>query len=52
MSLLDDLLKTLDKMVNDQFDSVEFNALLDLPLTMERGRFYVVQNALYTRVTS
>ena len=48
MSLLDDLLKTLDKMVNDQFDSVEFNALLNLPLTMERGRFYVVQNALYT----
>ena len=48
MSLLGDLLKTLDKMVNDQFDSVEFKALLDLPLTMERGRFYVVQNALYT----
>ena len=35
-------------MVNDQFDSVEFKAFLDLPLTMERGRFYVVQNALYT----
>lgn len=48
MSHLGDLLKTLDKMVNDQFDSVEFKALLDLPLTMERGRFYVVQNALYT----
>jgi len=48
MHLLDDLLKTLDKMVNDQFDSVEFKTLLDLPLTMERGRFYVVQNALYT----
>ena len=41
MSHLGDLLKTLDKMVNDQFDSVEFKALLDLPLTMERGRFYV-----------
>ena len=33
-------------MVNDQFDSVEFKAFLDVPLTMERGRFYVVQNAL------
>jgi Iron-containing redox enzyme len=48
MHLLDGLLKTLDKMVNDQFDSVEFKTLLDLPLTMARGRFYVVQNALYT----
>jgi hypothetical protein len=48
MHLLDNLLKTLDKMVNDQFDSIEFKTLLDLPLTMERGRFYVVQNALYT----
>jgi hypothetical protein len=48
MNLLDELLKTLDEMVNAQFDSVEFKSLLDLPLTMERGRFYVVQNAHYT----
>ena len=48
MSLVKDLCVQLDQMVNDQFDSVEFKALLDLPLTMERGRFYVVQNALYT----
>jgi hypothetical protein len=48
MNVLEDLLQTLDKMVNDQFDSPEFKALLDLPLSLERGRFYVVQNALYT----
>jgi len=48
MNLVKDLCAALDQMVNDQFDSVEFKALLDLPLTMERGRFYVVQNALYT----
>jgi len=48
MNVVKDLCGQLDQMVNDQFDSVEFKALLDLPLTMERGRFYVVQNALYT----
>jgi hypothetical protein len=48
MNLVKELCANLDQMVNDQFDSVEFKALLDLPLTMERGRFYVVQNALYT----
>jgi hypothetical protein len=48
MNLVKDLCAELDQMVNDQFDSVEFKALLNLPLTMERGRFYVVQNALYT----
>jgi Iron-containing redox enzyme len=48
MNVLEELLQTLDKMVNDQFDSVEFKTLLDLPLSLERGRFYVVQNALYT----
>jgi pyrroloquinoline quinone (PQQ) biosynthesis protein C len=35
-------------MVNEQFESAEFKSLLDLPLSLERGRFYVVQNALYT----
>jgi hypothetical protein len=48
MNLVGDLLKTLDRMVNEQFDSVEFKSLLDLPLTLERGRFYVLQNAHYT----
>ena len=48
MHLVDDLLGTLDQMVNDQFDSIEFKQFLGVPLTMERGRFYVVQNALYT----
>ncbi len=48
MNFVKDLCAELDQMVNDQFDSVEFKALLDLPLTMERARFYVVQNALYT----
>ena len=48
MSIVDELLMTLDKMVNDQFESQEFKSFLSVPLTMERGRFYVIQNALYT----
>ncbi|HEX9454126.1 MAG TPA: hypothetical protein VGA27_07195, partial [Candidatus Binatia bacterium] len=48
MDLVKDLCGKLDQMVNDQFDSVEFKTFLDVPLTMERARFYVVQNALYT----
>jgi len=48
MSLVKDLCSQLDQMVNDQFESVEFKAFLDVPLTMKRGQFYVVQNALYT----
>jgi hypothetical protein len=48
MNMLSDLLKMLDQMVNDQFESVEFKKFLGVPLTLERGRFYVVQNALYT----
>lgn len=48
MSLVKDLCAQLDQMVNDQFESVEFKAFLDVPLTMKRGQFYVVQNALYT----
>jgi len=39
----------LNGMCNDQFESDEFQDLLSLPLTMERARFYVVQNALYTK---
>ena len=48
MNIVDDLLAQLDKMVNDQFESQEFKSFLSVPLTLERGRFYVVQNALYT----
>jgi len=48
MELVKELCATLDQMVNDQFESVEFKNFLAVPLTMERGRFYVVQNALYT----
>ena len=48
MDMLSDLLKSLDQMVNDQFESIEFKNFLGVPLTLERGRFYVVQNALYT----
>ncbi len=48
MDFIADLLKTLDQMVNDQFESLEFKNFLAVPLTLERGRFYVVQNALYT----
>jgi len=48
MDMLGDLLKILDQMVNDQFESIEFKNFLGVPLTLERGRFYVVQNALYT----
>jgi len=48
MQFVKELCATLDKMVNDQFDSIEFRNFLAVPLTLERGRFYVVQNALYT----
>ena len=48
MNLVSELLKSLDQMVNDQFESIEFKNFLAVPLTLERGRFYVVQNALYT----
>lgn len=48
MNIVDDLLAQLDKMVNEQFESQEFKSFLSVPLTLERGRFYVVQNALYT----
>lgn len=48
MDMLNDLLRSLDQMVNDQFESIEFKNFLGVPLTLERGRFYVVQNALYT----
>jgi hypothetical protein len=48
MSIVRELTMTLDKMVNDQFESLEFKNFFAVPLTMERGRFYVIQNAHYT----
>jgi len=48
MNIVGELLKTLDQMVNDQFESVEFRSLFAVPLTIERARFYVIQSALYT----
>jgi len=48
MSIVSELTMTLDKMVNDQFESLEFKNFFAVPLTLERGRFYVIQNAHYT----
>jgi hypothetical protein len=48
MSLLKELTVRLDRMVNDQFETPEFRHFLSVPLTMARGRFFVVFNALYT----
>ncbi|MCZ6626110.1 MAG: iron-containing redox enzyme family protein [Deltaproteobacteria bacterium] len=44
-----DLQATLDRMVNEQFETPEFKRFLSVPLTMERARFFVLQNALYTK---
>jgi hypothetical protein len=48
MNIVEELTGTLDKMVNEQFESSEFRNFFAVPLTMERGRFYMIQNALYT----
>ena len=48
MDILNELTATLDQMVNDQFESVEFRNFFSVPLTLDRARFYVIQNALYT----
>jgi hypothetical protein len=48
MSILKELTATLDKMVNDQFETPEFKSFFSVPLTLDRARFYVIQNALYT----
>ena len=39
----------LNEMCNHQYETDEFQDLLSLPWTMERGRYYVLQNALYTK---
>jgi hypothetical protein len=44
-----ELLSTLDRMVNEQFETPEFQHFLSVPFTRERARFYMVQNALYTK---
>ena len=43
------LKSTLNEMCKRQFETDEFQDLLSLPWTMERGRYYVIQNALYTK---
>jgi heme oxygenase-like protein len=48
MSIVAELTAALNQMVNDQFASPEFNRLFSLPLTLDRGRFYIIQSALYT----
>lgn len=48
MDIVKELTAALDKMANDQFETPEFKRFFSVPLTMARGRFYVIQNALYT----
>lgn len=48
MGMVEELTSILDEMVNRQFETPEFRDFLSVPLTMERGRFYVLQNAVYT----
>jgi pyrroloquinoline quinone (PQQ) biosynthesis protein C len=48
MSIVRELSETLDRMVNEQFETLEFKNFFAVPLTIERGRFYVIQNAFYT----
>jgi hypothetical protein len=48
MSIVQELTATLNKMVNDQFETPEVKHFLSVPLTMERARFFVVFNAHYT----
>jgi pyrroloquinoline quinone (PQQ) biosynthesis protein C len=48
MSIVKELTATLDQMVNDQFETPELKRFFSVPLTLERARFYVIQNALYT----
>jgi hypothetical protein len=48
MSIVAELTAALNQMVNEQFESPEFNRLFSLPLTLDRGRLYIIQSALYT----
>jgi hypothetical protein len=41
------LVRALDRMANEQFDSPEFRLLAETPLTMERAKFYSVQLVFY-----
>lgn len=49
MKNANELRATLNRMVNEQFESPEFRHFLSVPLTTERARFYLIQNALYTK---
>src|SRR5437868_6895136 len=46
-SLVADSLAQVYAMANQQFDSPEFRRLLELPLTMERARFFTIEMARY-----
>jgi hypothetical protein len=48
MSIVSELTMTLDKMVNDPFDSLEFKNFFAVPLTLERGRVYFIKNSHIT----
>ncbi len=49
MKDINELRATLNRMVNEQFESSEIKHFLSVPLTMGRAQFYTIQNALYTR---
>ncbi len=49
MKDINEMRATLNRMVNDQFESSEIKHFLSVPLTMGRAQFYTIQNALYTR---
>jgi hypothetical protein len=49
MQSVEQLKAVLDRMVNEQFETPEFQYFLSVPLTRERARFYMVQNTLYTK---
>ena len=49
MKDINELRATLNRMVNEQFESREIKHFLSVPLTMGRAQFYTIQNALYTR---
>ena len=48
MSIVAELTATLDKIVNDQFETPEIKHFLSVPLTKERAGFYMIQNTHYT----
>jgi pyrroloquinoline quinone (PQQ) biosynthesis protein C len=49
MADLNELRKELDRMVNAQFETPEFQRLLSIHFTLPRARFYIIHNALYNK---